>query len=214
MQRVEILVLGWMPAVAVVAGEILLRRRNRRLGVETPVSPETVRWVLYAAGVWTLMDAAAALYWIDAQGLTRALVWSVLLTVVATGLLLWYVGARYAPRVPRLRDLRNTTYDTRLVVLRRCRALRRLSYAGRVSRVDLRAGEQLLAQCDSQLTRLQDALATQSFFARMHADAAALAALTEIGVEHRRIQWQAQAFLQATASESVTALELALVAAG
>jgi len=209
---IRLLALGLAPAAGFAIWEASLRRRTRRFGVACPVSAEGVRWALYAAGAYELAYASLTVAWLDgavrAAGALVPLVTATICTMLATGLLLWHLGERYAPRIPRLGDLRADVYGTRLAIVRRCRLLRWQASRRRpeMSTADREAagGEMLLRRSDAQLRRLQQALTTQSFLRRVKSDPEARAQLDAIVGEQRRLLGDVQHFLART--EPVLAL--------
>ena len=218
MASIRLLVLGLLPALALTLWEALRRQRSRRAGSVVAPCAEGLRWALYAAAVYELGYAGLALAWLDAgqagRGGSSVLVAGVLSTSLATLLLLWHFGERYAPVIPRLGDWREACYLTRLALLRRVRTLRYAAHNGsRGHGAAIAEMERLLGVANAQMHRLQRALSTQVFFARIRRDTAARAQLAEIVAEQRELLHAAHCVLAATAAHAAGTSEPVVVAA-
>jgi len=207
MASIKLLVLGLLPALALTIWEASRRGRSRRAGSLLAPCAEGFRWALYAAAVWELCYAGLALAWLDSRhaghGASSALVAVVIATTLATLLLLWHFGERYAPVIPRLGDWREACYVTRIALTRRGRALRYQAHHSQGGNVEAIAEiDALLTIAGAQLHRLQQALSTQVFLRRVRSEPQAKAQLAEIVAEQRRLLQRAHVVLAATAAQA------------
>ena len=202
---VRLLAVGLLPALFFGAWELRLRRGERRSGLPSPVSAEGLRWLLYAAGAYELCYAGLAVAWLDGRHVASApaLIAAVVFIMLATGVLLWDLGTRYAPRIPRLDHLRIECYRARLVLTRRARLLRWYAYRFGGMRGELTDIDALVADCGEQLHRLQRAMSTEVFLRRVRRDPLARAEVEHILAAQHRMLRDAQRCLLATAPLAV-----------
>jgi hypothetical protein len=198
---VRLLALGLLPAVGFGIWEMSLRRAERRSGVATPVSAEGLRWLLYGAGVYELCYGGLAVAWLDGGEGSRPplLIAAVICVMLATGVLLWDLGSRYAPRIPRLGDMRRECYRARLQLTARVRLLRWHGYRNGGLDDEIAEFDGLVSDSGRQLHRLQHALTTEVFLRRVRRDELARREADEILDAQHRLLRDAQRCLLATA---------------
>lgn len=218
MASIKLLVLGLLPALMLTVWEASRRGRSRRAGSVMAPCAEGFRWALYAAAVYELCYAGLALAWLDGvaagRGGSTALIAVVMSTALATLLLLWHFGERYAPVIPRLSDWREACYVTRIALTRRLRALRYAAHCGQAGHGDAIAEiGALLAAANTQMHLLQQALSTQAFLRRVRSEPAAKAQLVHITAAQRQLLTGAHAVLAATAAHAVVVGEPVVVVA-